>query len=115
MEVFPASVALVIRALVVRAHWARRARRLALEQATAAADANREAALEARVMVREDMVEQRDAHIEVLESRLGEERDILPSGNRTRAPPHPRDRPPLSCHRSGRARDAIRVARLVVR
>ena len=71
MEVFPASVALVIRALVVSARWAGRARRLALEGATAAADANREAALEARVMVLEAMVEQRDAHIEVLESRLG--------------------------------------------
>jgi transposase len=73
MEVFPASVTLVIRALVVSARWAGRARRLALERATAAADANRKAALAARVMVLEDMVEQRDAHIEVLESRLGEE------------------------------------------
>ena len=70
MEVFPASVTLVIRALVVSARWAGRARRLALERATAAADANREAALEARVVVLEAMVEQRDAHIEVLESRL---------------------------------------------
>jgi len=78
MEVFPTSVALIIRALVVSARWAGRARRLALEQATAAADANREAALEARVMVLEDMVEQRDAHIEVLESRLGRERPRRP-------------------------------------
>ena len=77
MEVFPASVALVIRALVVSARWAGRARRLALERATAAG-ANREAALEARVVVLEDMVEQRDAHIEVLESRLGEERPRKP-------------------------------------
>jgi len=74
MEVFPAAVGLITRALVVSARWAGRARRLALEQATAAADANREAALEARVMVVEDMVEQRDAHIAVLQGRLGEER-----------------------------------------
>ncbi len=78
MEVFPASIALVIRALVVSARWAGRARRLALEQTTVAADANREAALEARVVVLEDMVEQRDAHIEVLESRLGQERSRKP-------------------------------------
>jgi len=74
MEVFPAAAGLITRALVVSARWAGRARRLALEQATAAADANREAALEARVMVVEDMVEQRDAHIAVLQGRLGEER-----------------------------------------
>ena len=52
MEVFPASVTLVIRALVVSARWAGRARRLALERATGAVDANREAALQARVMVK---------------------------------------------------------------
>ena len=78
MEVFPASVTLVIRALVVSARWAGRARRLALERATAAADASREAALEARVVVLEDMVEQRDAHIAVLQGRLGEERSRKP-------------------------------------
>jgi len=78
MELFPASVTLVMRALVVSARWAGRARRLALERATAAADSSREAALEARVMALEDMVEQRDAHIEVLESRLGEERPRKP-------------------------------------
>ena len=74
MEVFPAAVGLIVRALVVSARWAGRARRLALEQAAAAAHSSREAALEARVMVLEDMVEQRDAHISVLESRLGKER-----------------------------------------
>lgn len=78
MEVFPASVTLVIRALVVSARWAGRARRLALGRAIAAADANREAAWEARVMALEAMVEQRDAHIEVLESRLGEQRSRKP-------------------------------------
>jgi hypothetical protein len=78
MEMFPASVALIIRALVVSARWAGRARRLALEQATVAADSSREAALEARVVVLEDMVEQRDAHIAVLQGRLGEERHRKP-------------------------------------
>ena len=78
MEVFPASVTLVIRALVVSARWAGRARRLALERATAAADANREAALEARVMVLEDAVDFRDARLEVMAKRLGEERPRRP-------------------------------------
>jgi transposase InsO family protein len=78
MEVFPAAVGLIIRALVVSARWAGRARRLALVQATAAAHSSREAALEARVMVLEDMVEQRDAHIAVLQGRLGEERPRKP-------------------------------------
>jgi len=78
MEVFPAAVGLIIRALVVSARWGGRARRLALEQATATANSSREAALEARGMVLEDMVEQRDAHIEVLESRLGEKRPRSP-------------------------------------
>ncbi|MGD0113144.1 MAG: hypothetical protein ABSD48_14900 [Armatimonadota bacterium] len=78
MEAFPAAVGLIIRALVVGARWSGRARRLALEQATATANSSREAALEARGMVLEDMVEQRDAHIEVLESRLGEKRPREP-------------------------------------
>jgi putative transposase len=78
MEMFPPSVALIIRALVVSARWAGRARRLALEQAAASADGSREAALAARVMVLEDMVEQRDAHIWVLDSRLGEQRPRRP-------------------------------------
>lgn len=46
MEVFPASVALVSRALMVSARWAGRSRQLSLEQMTAAAEANRVAALE---------------------------------------------------------------------
>jgi transposase InsO family protein len=78
MEVFPAAVGLIIRALVVSARWAGRARRLALEQAAAGAGSSREASLEARVMVLEDMVEQRDAHIAVLQGRLGEERTRKP-------------------------------------
>jgi len=78
MEVSPASIALVIRALVVSGRWAGRARLLALERATAAADANREAALEARVMVLEDAVDFRDARLEVMAKRLGEERPRRP-------------------------------------
>jgi hypothetical protein len=46
-------VGLIIRALVVSARWAGRARRLALEQAAAAAHRGREAALEARMVVLE--------------------------------------------------------------
>ncbi len=75
---FPASVALVIRSLVVSARWAGRARRLALEQAAATADSSREAVLAARVMVLEGIVEQQDAHISVLESRLGQDRPRKP-------------------------------------
>jgi len=78
MEVFPASVVLVIRALVVSARWAGRSRQLSLEQMTAAAEANRVAALEARVAVLEDRLELQEAHISVLESRLGQERPWKP-------------------------------------
>jgi len=77
MEVFPTSVALIIRALVVSARWAGRSRQLSLEQMTAAG-ANRVAALEARVAVLEDRLELREAHISVLESRLGQERPRNP-------------------------------------
>ena len=52
MELLPASVALIIRALVVSARWAGRSRSLRLEQMTAAAEANRVAALEAQVAMR---------------------------------------------------------------
>ena len=41
MEVFPASVVLIIRALVVSARWAGRSRRFSLEQMTAAAETSR--------------------------------------------------------------------------
>ena len=78
MEVFPASVTLVIEALVVSARWAGRSRQLGLEQMTAAAEANRVAALEARVAVLEDRLGLREAHISVLESRLGQERPRKP-------------------------------------
>jgi transposase InsO family protein len=78
MEAFPASVALIIRALVVSARWAGRSRQSTLEEMTAAAETSRVAELEARVATLEDIVELRDAHIEVLESRLGEKRPRKP-------------------------------------
>ena len=78
MEVFRASVALIIRALVVSARWAGRSRRRTLEQLTAAAETSRVAQLEARVASLEDTLELREAHIEVLESRLGQERPRKP-------------------------------------
>jgi transposase InsO family protein len=78
MEVFRASVALTIRALVVSARSAGRSRQLNLEQMTAAAEANRVATLEAQVAVLEDRLELCEAHISVLESRLGQERPRKP-------------------------------------
>jgi len=81
MEVFPASVALIIRALVVSARWAGRSRQSTLEEMTAAAETSRAAELEARVATLEDIVELEDAHIEVLESRL--KRSV--PGNRIRS------------------------------
>ena len=78
MEVFPASVVLIIRALLVSARWAGRSRRSALEQLTVAAETSRVAQLEARVATLEDTLELRDAHIEVLESRLGSKRPRKP-------------------------------------
>ena len=78
MESFPASVALIIRALVVSARWAGRSRRSTLEEMTAAAETSRVVELEARVATLEDTLELRDAHIEVLESRLGEKRPRKP-------------------------------------
>jgi hypothetical protein len=73
MEVFPASVVLIVRALVINARWAGRQRRVTLERMAAAAEASHIAELEARVLTMEDRLELREAHIGVLESRLGEE------------------------------------------
>jgi transposase len=78
LESFPASVALIIRALVVSARWAGRSRRSTLEEMTAAAETSRVVELEARVATLEDTLELGDAHIEVLESRLGEKRPRKP-------------------------------------
>jgi hypothetical protein len=55
-----------------------RDRRSNLEQMTAGAERSRVAELEARVATLEDTLELRDAHIEVLESRLREERPRKP-------------------------------------
>jgi transposase InsO family protein len=78
MEVFHASVALIIRALVVSARWAGRRRQSTLEDMTAGAERSRVAELEAQVATLEDRLELRDAHIEVLESRLGGKRPRRP-------------------------------------
>jgi len=78
VEIYEASVSLMVRALVLSARWAARSRRLSLERACARAEAGRVAELEARVMVLEDAVAFRDARLEVLEKRLGEERPRRP-------------------------------------
>jgi len=78
VEIYEGSVSLMVRALVVSARWAARSRRLSLEGACARAEAGRVAQLEARVMVLEDAVAFRDARLEVLEQRLGEERPRRP-------------------------------------
>jgi hypothetical protein len=62
MEVFLASVVLIVRALVISARWAGRQRRITLERMTAAAEASRIAELEARVLTLEDRLELREAH-----------------------------------------------------
>ncbi len=78
MEIYEASVSLMVRAMVVSAQWAARSRRLSLERTCARAEAGRLAQLEARVMMLEDAVAFRDARLEVLEQRLGEERPRRP-------------------------------------
>ena len=78
MEIYEASVSLMVRAMVVSARWAARSRRLSLERVCARAEAGRVAQLETRVMVLEDAVAFRDARLEVLEKRLGEERPRRP-------------------------------------
>ncbi len=78
MEVFPASVVLIIRALVVSARWAGRSRRRALARLAAAAGTSRVAQLEARLASLESALELREAQIEVLEPRLDQERPRSP-------------------------------------
>jgi len=78
MEIYEASVSLMVRAMVVSARWAARSRRLSVERACAREEARRVAQLEARVMVLEDAVAFRDARLEVMERRLGEERPRRP-------------------------------------
>ena len=74
MEIYEASVSLMVRALVVSARWAARSRRLGMERVSGHAEAGRVAQLEARVLMLEDAVAFRDARLEVMERRLGEER-----------------------------------------
>ena len=88
MEIYQASVSLIVQALAIGARWAGRTRRLSLEQVCTNAGAGRVAKLEARVMVLEDAVAFREARLEVLERRLGEERP--------RRLPRPQDRGPLT-------------------
>jgi putative transposase len=78
VEIYEASVSLVVRAMVVSARWAARSRRLCLQRACAAGEAGRVEQLEARVAILEDAVAFRDARLEVLERRLGEERPRRP-------------------------------------
>ena len=78
MEIYEASVSLLVRAMVISARWAARSRRLALEGACARAEAGRVAKLEARVLALEDAVAFRDARLEVMAKRLGEERPRRP-------------------------------------
>jgi len=78
MEIYEASVSLMVRALVVSARWAARSRGLSLERACARGEAGRVARLEARIMVLEDAVAFRDARLEVMAKRLGEERPRRP-------------------------------------
>ena len=78
MEIYEASLSLMVRAMVVSARWAARSRRLFLERACAGGEAGRVAELEARVVMLEDAVAFRDARLEVLEKRLGEQRPRRP-------------------------------------
>jgi putative transposase len=78
VEIYEASVSLMVRAMVVSARWAARSRCLGLERACARAEAGRVAKLEARVLALEDAVALRDARLEVMEKRLGEERPRRP-------------------------------------
>ncbi len=78
MEIYEASVSLMVRAMVVSARWAARSRRLFLERACAGGEVGRVEQLEARVVMLEDAVAFRDARLEVLEKRLGEERPRRP-------------------------------------
>ncbi len=78
MDIYEASVSLMVQALVISARWAARSRRLSLELACAGAKAGRVAQLEARILVLEGAVAFRDARLEVLGKRLGEERPRQP-------------------------------------
>lgn len=70
MNMFPAVASLTVQAMLLSARWAGRRRHLCLEQAAGVSDHSRVAELEARVLLLEDALALRDAHIEVLEQRL---------------------------------------------
>jgi putative transposase len=70
MNLFPAVVSLSVQAMLLSARWAGRRRHLCLEQAAGVSDHSRVAELEARLLLLEDALALRDAHIEVLEQRL---------------------------------------------
>ena len=78
MEIYEASVSLMVRAMVVSVRWAARSRRLSLERACLPGNTGRVAKLEARVLALEDAVAFRDARLEVMEKRLGEDRPRRP-------------------------------------
>ena len=67
MEIYEACVSLMVRALVVGARWAGRTRRFSLERACTHAEAGQVAELE-------DAVAFRNARLEVIKRRPGEER-----------------------------------------
>ena len=78
MQIYEASISLIVRALVISARWAGHRRRLCLEQVSAQAEGRRVTELEARVVVLEDAVAFREARLATLERRLGEERPRRP-------------------------------------
>jgi transposase InsO family protein len=84
MNLFPAAVSLTVQAMLLGARWAGRRRHLCLEQAAGVSDHSRVDELKARVLLLEDALALRDAHIEVLEQRLRK-------GN-VRRPYEPRER-----------------------
>lgn len=84
MNMFAGVVSLTVQAMLLSARWAGRRRRLCLEQAAGVSDHSRIAELEARVLLLEDVLALRDAHVEVLERRLGK--------GRIRRPYQPRER-----------------------
>jgi len=72
MEIYEASVSLMVRAMVVSARWTAGSQRLSLARPCARSEAGRVVQLEARVMLLEDAVAFRNARLEVLEKRLGQ-------------------------------------------
>ncbi len=71
MKVFPLAVSLTVQGMLLNVRWAGRRRLLCLEQAAGIADHSRVAELEARVLFLEDALALREAHVQVLERRLG--------------------------------------------